>query len=248
MSARFLAASSQHLLQTGSVIGTNTPFTIGCWVWFNGLPSSGNTWGFASVGAAAASRGWDFYVGSSGQIGSGYWNGAGNGYFEVTGGATNNVWTYVLFRSISTTNRRISCLRPGAATNGQNTGSFSTAALDCLSIGAIYYNSTIEVPMTGSVAEYFYANADIQPGGAQMDTALLQQLAHRGPFSVPSIVPMIVDYQSLRKGMKGRGPGDGYQAGAYRQWAEVNGPTIGGDPPLASDYVRPNQTLHPLLV
>lgn len=248
MSARFVTASTQYLRQTSAVIGTNTPWTVGLWAWVPALPGAGVAYVPFSLGANAAVRVWETYIGNTGQVGLGYWDGAQNGYTEIAGGFAAGVWAYIVVRSISTTNRRWCVMLPGAVNHAQNTDSFSTGALDQISIGATVFNGGVESPMTGAVAEFFYANADIQPGGAQLDDAMLKQLAHRGPFSMSHVVPYIVEYQSLRKGMKGRGPGDGYQAGAYRQWAEVAAPTIGDSPPLASDYVRPNQTLQPLLV
>jgi hypothetical protein len=245
VSANFVSGSSQYLTQASALVTTNGPFTVGFWVKINTLPGSDQE--MCSISATSAQRTWEMYVKSTGAVGAGYYNGTAFGYVDTSGNAiTAGVWCYYIFRSISTTNRRISVWRPGSIVAAQDTASFSAGALDRISLAMLQYNSGAPTAFcTCQLAEFFYADADVYPGGAAMDASLLSRIAFNGPLSVPHIVPMIVDYHPLRH------PdieADCYQRGGARAWTTGGAPTARDHPPLHGDYVRPRQVKRLLAV
>jgi hypothetical protein len=248
MSAQFLAASSHYITQgTDALLTTAGPFTIGLWLHCDNLP--GAEVNFMSIGATSAQRVWDITITTAGAIWTGYFNGSANGYQGTTNGTVAaGVWSYFLMRRISNSSKRTVALRGGNINHTSETSNFAAGALDRITLAALMYNSAAATNFfTGRIAEFFYANADIQPGGGVMDESLLRQIAYNGPFSVPHIVPLIAEYHSLR-GPTWQQAGEDYQRGASRSWVPVNGVTWSHHPPLSSEYVRPGQTRRLLTV
>ena len=93
------------------------------------------------------------------------------------------------------------------------------------------------------VAEFWWAQMDVQPGGGQLDDALFRQLAFKGPFSVPHLAPYISEYHSFRQrgtpDQDTRG-GNNYIRVGLPLKVDVQ-PSIGFSPhpPLAPNYRRP---------
>jgi hypothetical protein len=247
MSAQFLAGSSRYLTQGDARLTTAGPFTVGMWMYVDALPGADQD--FCTISATSAQRTWEMTITSAGQLWTGYYDGTARGY---NGLASNSIiagtWTYFMMRRIANANKRTCSLRAGAINHAQETANFAAGALDRITLAALQYNSAGATAFyTGRIAEFFYADADVLPGGAVMDENLLRQIAYLGPFSVPHIVPMIVEYHAMR-GPSWQMAGDDYQRGAAREWIPTNGPTFSHHPPISSEYIRPGQTRQLLTV
>lgn len=241
MAASFASASSQFLINSAPAF-TDVPFTVGMWV----RPST--------IGAVRAC----FSMGDNnvslsnycflGQTAADNWRIA-----AVVAGATGqtntgivvaNKYVFLIGRFISAVNRRIAVLNPdGSAVHGQNVTSKILTGIDNMTIGATV-TSTVDNLFDGSISEFWYTNTDIQPDGAQLNDALLRQLAYGGPFSVSSIVKDIIEYRSMRIYP---GDGDVYQRRSFT-WNNTNGVTTDSHPPLPYWYMKPGQVQSLLVV
>lgn len=235
MSASFVAASSQRLVNSASPI-TAIPFTMGFWT------NTPNT---------------------TGQIIAGIWDtGTDNNYFRLVkttqfsisaaaggpesssaaGTVAPNTWQFLVGRFISATNRRLAVLNAdGSTAHVQNTTSRTPSGFDTMAIGA-HEGSIPALFLDGRVAEFWVTNTDIQPDAAQLRDALLFQLAYGGPFSVPYIAKDIIEYRSLRKAPASYADdmGEVFHGPLGRQvWTNTNGVTIGPHPPLPYWYAKP---------
>jgi hypothetical protein len=212
---------------------TAAPFTVGCWV------SAAN---FATAGF------WTIFDDPSGTNWFQLYCPAGNFHFAATtsglggevaavgGGATANMWFFVVCRANSPTNRRIDMISAdGSTTHGQNTTSNVPAA-------STFYLGSGAGNALGSVAEFWYTDTDIQADGLQLDDNLLRQLAYGGPFSVPHIEKDIIEYRSLRSAItsaKDRSD-EVYSGHLGRQaWTATNAPIIAPHCPLPYWYENP---------
>lgn len=148
-------------------------------------------------------------------------------------------WYLILLRAISTTNQRCDIM-------GEDGSSGSTQITASLTMDStIIYLGTSTFPnqnWRGDIANYFLLDADIQPGGAATQAELLRQLFYRGPFSIPRLIPNIVEYRSFRSRVTQNDPAEVY----YRRdkgvpsWTNTNG-VLGAypQPPQAAGWVEP---------
>lgn len=222
MAARFVSASSQGLLRSTAPV-TAAPFTIGLWVT---MPTSGATEGLWSLTEVDDTvNHWVLYKNGSNAI-CVYINSASAGAFPD--GATaigNNQPTFVIFREISNASHRLSILHSsGAREHVANTTAVTPAGVTAVSLGYRGYLAP-DIYMDGRLSEYWMTNSDIQPGGAQLDNALLIQLARFGPMSVPHVRDRLIEYMPLRDSLLGD-KGDYYSSRGRGAWSNVNGVTL----------------------
>jgi hypothetical protein len=236
MAGKFVLASNQKVTQTPPLLTTQYPFTVGAWFQVATVATA-CVWALTATGAV---NHFSIYGNLGTQLVWEYWNGSSAvGTFNVS--IAQSEWIYFVGRSISATNRRLTVLRQsGAISHNQNTTSvtISTPGRMCLGMAS---SSADNDPLEGRIAEFFFADADVQADGGQLDNAMVHQLAFRGPWSVPHLVPNIVEYRSLRRGLdsKSEYPGDDWQRGGPRPWVATNGPTVVQHPNLYPDYARP---------
>lgn len=245
MSASFASASTQRLGNSVPPI-TTYPFTVAMWVF--PLASTGQLTFWSLADTAGDTNSFDLRTNNTS------WSfvaTAGSSSTTSTGTVTVSKWGFVVVRAISATNRRLAILHfDGSAAHAQTTASRAPAGVDNMSLGALVRSSASQA-FDGFIGEFWFTDTDIQTDGAQMQNALLRQLAYGGPFSVPHIAKDIVEYRALRVHPDSRGdqPGEVFHGKFGRQtWSNTNGVTIGPHPPLPYWYVKPGQTLRPLMV
>lgn len=218
--------TSQYL-QIAAPAVTTLPFTIGFWLYV-GSEDYKNLW---SMGAASADPAWEIWHDPWNNLRLDYWSGSAN-QGEVLATIGYNEWMYVVGRFISPTNRRLSVLRANGNINHSNsTGSVSPTTLARMTLGAYWSNGSASGFFTGRMAEFWFADADVQPDGAQLDNSMLHQLARRGPLSMPHLQPVLVEYLPLWNGR----PDPLYQRGGARAWGGVM-PALAPHPPIYADY------------
>lgn len=227
MGAVFVAASSQYLSLATPTL-TAKPFSIGMWVMADSLPgSSVNLW--ALNGASDNNKG---YISASNVVS--YYD--GSNVVSTTTTMSVGRWYYALWRIISSTNKRVSVL---AADGGISHAQITATGTDysttfTLGAGA---SPTFSQGLTGKIAEYLIADADVQPGGVQTEAPLLYTLAYRGPFAVPHIRRDIVEYRNFRSAVTMPGMRDEvYQRENSQAWVNNGGVTVGAHPVLIGGY------------
>jgi hypothetical protein len=216
------------------------PFTVGCWVKRTDTVNSQDFWTLCS--SANTNHFWRLIwsqASTAGQFGCAA--GGTTASASASGGIPVDTWVYAIARAISSANRRIDILNgDGSIVSAQNTTSLSPT-VNTLSIG-IQAGSSLVNPLTGSVAEFWYGNADIQSDGGALDGNLLRQLAYGGPFSVPHIIPNIIEYRSLKSSLGSDTDklGENYFGRAGRQnYVNNSGVILGPHPPLPYWYKKP---------
>lgn len=250
MGIKFASASSQSVTTT-TIYAQTVPFTVGLWMLPTTNVADGGAW---SMGGSASDIGWllGHNSATAGSAGARYWGGAAYaGEVTIASAFTALEWRYLLFRNISSTQRRLHLFNPvtGLCSHANNTTSVSPGTLGRMTLGG--YSSSVATSsfLNGTVAEFFYATGDIQPDGAAIDDGLLRTLAMYGPWSIPHIVPMIDEYRSLVNVAASRSdmPADVFQKGGIRTWTLSGAPVVGRHPPLAATYVRPASQVRRLL-
>lgn len=233
-----VAASTQFLGKTAPF--TAAPWSAGMWI----LPRNTTAQETLCINSSANTAS---YLVEGIKDTTWHFNCAEGSASDVTAGTvTAGAWHYVLWRGISATNRRISVLNAnGSVSHAQNTTSLVPLNIDRMRIGE-WAGSGTGAPLDGVMAEFWYATADIYPGGAAITDEELRRLAYRGPFSLPgNVVQYLREYLSLRT-LPSRGPGSDWYIGAQQRmdlWTPNGSPVNGGPhPPLPSDYIRPGQT------
>ena len=235
MSASFVSASSQRLLNTASPV-TAYPFTIGLWVKPTTLAVAKV---IVSVGDPADTNHINLYQ-RTGNIFQIFTTGAGS---STGGGTVSNQWFFFVLRAISATNRRWDYIAQDGSTATDSTNvSGPLGAMTSIALGATA--STVGASFfDGNIAEFWVANTDIQLDGLVLQQAMLQQLAYGGPFSVPHIAKDIADYRSLRSALDSNQDNlSDYESGnkGRQTWVNTNGVTLGAHPPLPGWYRGPN--------
>lgn len=241
MSALFTLASTQYLVNSAPVV-TAVPFTVGVWYNHTALSAVGQTI-FCLADTATSNNYWNIDISATEAVRIG----------ATGGGTTNNIlltasavvpgsWLYILARYITATNRRVAVyyMDTGLVEHGNTTTSRSPTGIDTQTIGALNLN-TVTSPLGGSVAEYFLANIDIQADGLQLDDATIRQLAFGGPFSIPHIVPNIIEYRSFRVDPTAEDGKEVYYGSTLQPYVNTNGATTAAHPPLPYWYVKPGQ-------
>lgn len=246
--ALFDRTFTQYIEQVGA-LDTVRPFTIGAWYRCR-TTSTASIFGLTET---VGNTGFNVYCTSTGvSTAISWWTGTAT---SGTGSAvsTRNEWNYVCARFVATANKWISNITPDAIYHTQQTSSRTPGALNTLRFGGSIATVAGTISgFDGDLAEVFFADADIQPGGLQLHDNILLQLAFNGPWSLPHLARNIVEYRSLRHGAGTNAddvPGDDYQRRGLRTWTEVNGPIMAGEgPPISANYVRPNQVPRLLMV
>jgi hypothetical protein len=221
---------------------TGAPFTLG--YWYYNLNTS--LLGGVTLNDPTNSGSDGFFIYASGGT---YVFQAGPGAVTCSAGtATANKWTYILCRATSVSNRWISVLNPdGSIASGQSTTSITPAGVAWLLING--YRDNFIGPLNlgdGIYGEPFVAKADVQPDGLTTQAALIRQLAYKGPWSIPSLVPNIVFYDSFRRGYNPAQGEEVYPQG-IKYFANTNC-LPAPHPPLAPDYKRPTDNPLELMV
>jgi hypothetical protein len=233
MSVQFNYLNGQYLLNTAPAF-TTYPFTIGLWATYVPVSSTRVVWALSKSGNNTTY----FAIGVNT---SGQWTLFAGDAVITLGSAIAGQWTFLLGRFISSANRRFSVLDyDGTVTHGQSTATKSPSP-DRMVIGGFYGTAAANL-WNGSVAEFWCANTDIQPDGAQLQDSLLRELAFGGPFALPGIAKDIVEYRSFRRGIASDQDaiGEVYFGGLGRQtWSNLGGATLGPHPPLPYWYRNP---------
>lgn len=225
MSAKFASASSQYLQQPAPFT-TTPPFTVCFWL---SLQTVSNTvpWSMGDSGSSAA---WEVWTEGGNVVHMDYWNGS----FEegdISVGIAQNEWVFVIARWIATNNRRLTAVRSnGNINHGNSTTSVTPTSLERMALGATW-GATAGAYLDGLLAEFYFFAGDIQADGGLLDNAMARQLAYRGPWSVPHIAPLIVDYLPLWNGR----PDPLYQRGTPRPWGGTM-PLVGPHAPIYGNY------------
>ena len=238
MSVNVLRASSQRL--TAPALVTTFPLTFGMWTYPTAVSG-----GFLTLCMIANASGTGDYL----QV---LINNAGStwiidnptGFAASSGAAVINQWHYILVRYIAAANTRLSILYPtGVIEHIQNANSYSLAAVTQTVLGAFVDTGSYSDHYSGKIAEFFIANADVQGDGAATQDALVRDLAYQGPFAVPNFAPSIIEYLPFRAAIDtSRDNGEMYFGAKGRNtWTNTNAADLKEQPPLRSDYVRPNK-------
>lgn len=239
MSADFLAASSQRLVNTAPVF-TAVPFSVGFWARPTTTGTARVMWCLADTAGGNNSFFIRQDVGNTFTLTSK----AGGALQQATGGTvTASSWYYFVVRCVSATNRHAAILNPdGTMTALANTTSSVPAGLDTMALGALTEN-VVGSFFSGQIGRFWYTNTDIQADGAALQEATLRQLAYGGPFSVPHIVPDLVEYRALTVGLASNSDqlDDDYSGRNGRQtWTNVGSVTTGQEPPLPGWHQGPS--------
>ena len=238
MGAKFVASSAQYI-RCATPDLTTRPITIGCWYKAAG---DGTEQCLTSIhDTQATERGWELFA-HTGNITTRmtWWTGSATQATAIVT-STRDEWNYVICRLIARTSKRMTNLSmSGGITHANNTGATDPVALNTVDVGGW----SGSVTLNGALAEWWMADIDIQADGLELNESLFLQLAYKGPFSVPHIVPAIVEYRSFWQGIDSNEdrPGHVYQRGGRRMFTAINGPTIGEHPPISGNYVRPGQS------
>jgi hypothetical protein len=197
---------------------------------------------------AAGGSGWAVKI-DGGTFTLDYWTGSATVGGTYISTFNTGEWYYLVVRCITTTNRRTAVLRAGSGTgssHAQSTDSFTPTAPTVMVLGGWHGGAS---DASGDIAEWWFANADIQPDGLQLQEAMLSQLAYSGPFSVPGLAARITEYRSFRCGTGSDQDvgGEVYQTGGG-PWAATNVPAVTAHPALYSTYVKPRQSPRFLVV
>lgn len=249
----FCSGSSQYLVLAAPsplLSATGYPTTMGAWA----RPETGTTNGMiVNWGDSGANTN---YIGVA-QLNSGIptilATSVSTSSIGVTTAIAARTWFFVLGRFISSTSRRIDVLfADGHIEHAQDTTNKSPSGLDALAIGA----SAILSPAsfyTGSIAEAWWAPADIVGSDVQTNDDVVRQLAWGGPWSIPSVASNVCDYISLRDWIPPTPKGDPLN-GVYSKsksgeatWLNF-GPILTDHPPLPYWFARPRESYDTLLI
>lgn len=235
--------SSSGLLVYGTAWLQTVPFTVGMWARPAGTGAQKYMWSQVDTVAATGGR-----FGIT-QEASDVWGiEAFDGTTEeiaTAGTVTANQWSYLVARFISASNRRLAVLDSnGARSHALGTTSLTPSGVDNMILGATQDTGSFSGHFDGRISKLWICNADIQADGAQLDNAMLHQLAFGGPLSVPHIHKNLLFYQGLRLGNAPMGQVNGLEA--YITTRTISPSTSGtiamaADPPLPYWHVEPRQ-------
>lgn len=249
MAASFVSASSQYLINsTQPIVSTGYPLTVGVWVNPTSFPNDGTVWAISDTG-------------TTNNFIRGYFNTSGIPRLGAAAGGTENIsagsavtagtWNFIVYRAISSTNRRIIILHAnGTSSENQATTARAPAGLDNLTVGGHKTSAAATDFFNGLVGELWLTNTDIQPDGSVLNTDTLWQLAYNGPFSLAHIAKDIVEYHSFRKDLSS----DTFDSEndvlpiLGETLGNTGGAIVGPHPPLPYSYIRPGQTMRNLVI
>jgi hypothetical protein len=242
-------AGAARISQAAPAI-TVVPFTVGFW---QNTDAGANrcSWSLAASASTASWR--TFNVAAEMRIGNN--DGTTNTNCVIAGSVVSGEWAYIVARVISATNRKLCMLKAGGGIlHGSDTTSVTLPTPVKMCIGA--FDSTgIANAYAGQIAEFWMADIDVQADGAQLDEALMLQLAYKGPFSVPHLQGRITEYISFRNPQVTAtgasivdGAADFYQRKASPWLVANTGTQLSDHPALYGTYVRRNQGRRLLVV
>ncbi len=242
MSAFFNSASTTYLVNAATTLTGPFPFSLGLWVQPTTTGATKTFWSLCDTAAtgnriALSQSTANAWVLSTVE--------AGVGANNTNGTVVAGLWTFIILRMISATNRRIAII------NDQGVSSKAPAGLDSMSLG-VRKDDTLVNYFDGGVAEFWYTNTDIQEDGGVLSEATFRQLAYGGPFSIPSVASTIVEYHSFKKdlGSDQFTNEDDFLSNlvAGEVLANNGGVILGPHPPLPYWYVRPGQVKRQLVI
>ena len=240
MAVAFASASSQRLTDSAAYI-TAYPYTVA--FWFNVPADSTEPVLWSLTDSAANQNQWYIQKSTTNTV---YFGSQEAGVFasvQTTGTIGGNAWNFVLFRAISSTNRRGSVLfSNGSIEHVQSTSGSTPGGIDSIAIGCAYF-APANFFTNGRIAEYWITNADIQADGAALFDSTLRQIAYNGPFPMMHLMGSYFHYRSFRRGLASDqdGLGEVFTKGAPNPTlVNVNGATLGAHVPLPRSYVRPD--------
>jgi hypothetical protein len=189
---------SGGLFSASAMPATVMPWTVGFWVnwWAASVPAGGV---FFALGSADTLDEWFVNFNSTAFVQStAVSDGTLVGTNTITYTPVAGKWYYVVARYISATNRWLSILPHGdglAALHSQNTTSANpTLSPVVCTIGA---DNNAGSGCAATMAEFFFAKADIQSDGLQLSDTTLRKLAYEGPLSVIR-QDQIIEYLQFR--------------------------------------------------
>ena len=201
MSVLFTAASSMALLVPSAArpVATIYPLTVGGWYrWAtaSGVVENGVAVGDTSGGALQTRKDAADAITISDEFSV---NEA-----TLTSLFSANIWTHLICRFITSTNRRYSGLRSDgtfatATAAGSKTFTGSVISLGC------WVDGTSD-GMSGSVAEFWWCESDIAVATENLTAAQHRQIAFGGPFSWPTIAANLKVYDSFYNNYGNRSP------------------------------------------
>lgn len=248
MSAKFVSASSQRLVNSGSPVAA-VPLSVGFWLNITTGGVVQTPW--ANADTATATNFFRLVIDAANAPLIGTRNAANISVTVGLSAITVGAWHYFLGRWITTSSRRLSVLYPnGVIEHSTETTAVTPSSVDTIALGG--QETSVPTQFTDSkIAEYWMTNTDIQSDGAQTNNEFLRTLAYGGPFQFPHIVSNLVEYRSLR--VKGESAGDQmnevYSGKFGRQtWTNTNGATMGDHPPLPSTYIGPADRIAAMIV
>jgi hypothetical protein len=234
MGLRFTSANSEVVF-SNQVITTAVPFSVGFWVMPVVLAADVAWWGLtATASDIGYAIGTDSATASTAHMS--YWNGAtDDGDTAIATAMTAGAWHYVIGRQITSTNHRLSVLLPtGQIKHAQATTTVTPGTLVKHCIGAFLSSGGVGSNFgTHTLAEWWYAPIDVQPGGGQMADEMVRVLARNGPFGFPLLNGNVQEYLSLRLSGHSREQtrNDVYSTRGTT-WSMNGSPKIADHPPL----------------
>lgn len=240
---------STSFLTTSSLPFIGPPYTVGCWCQFSATGGAAEL--FAQSNSGSTTQYWLIGKDTSDRINFQTAGSAGTLFLAGAVVYPVNTWVFVIARLISATNRRVDVLAiDGGIEHLQQTSNQVFTGLNTQTIGALTRSSGTVSFWPGLIAEIWGYGGDVQPGGAAMDDNLLRQFAFHGPLSVPSLLPALSFYDSMRSAHPARrSPVEDYALGAPLPWASTGVIVPGRDhPPLPYEYDRPTPVARMLMI
>jgi hypothetical protein len=171
------------------------------------------------------------------------------------GGLENNInlaenfvvgeWVHVIARFISSTSRKFSALHYNGVfevTSGATAR--APTSMNAMAIGCLR-TSSFDDGWGGPIAEFFLTEGDVFVDVARdIDVEFHRQIAFGSPFSIPYVLPKILEYRSLRHGLVTADdlPGEVYSRTVQQVWTIGTGTVVlGRHPPLPYWYQKPGQ-------
>lgn len=245
MGAFFASASSQKLINSATPI-TAMPLSVGFWVYPTTTGTLRSFWSLCDTAGAtnyltlaqSSANSWRLATTDDATpLGAGI------------GTVTANQWAYVVGRFISATNKRYSVLQyDGSIVQGQITTSDTPIGLDTMALGCLNHSTPTNF-FDGLLAEFWWANIDVQADGGVIQEHILRKLAYEGPYAFSHIQNNLVEYHSFR----GHLGSDTFENDSddfaviplLESLVNTNGVTIGPHPPLLYQERRLPHILRP---
>ena len=248
--------STPDYLTNASPPTLTPPFTVMMWAMQPTLVASNMAlWSYSDFSKTIAAGNW-FRVratSTTGVIGASTSTAGADVNAATALGPVAGEWFFIVARFISSTNRKTAALyRTGASHGTSTTSSAPAITTPRMTFGTTQCSDGVTGSWTGHIGEFSLVNADVQPGGAQLDDNLLRQLAYGGPYSVPSIADKILIYRGFRSAVtsdQDRLDEHDVGGGLGRQtWAPTGAPRLSEHPSLPYSYELPIDNCRKVIV